>query len=356
MMILSGDTPRSRALTALLVVIVLALLATPWLFPGAKALNVAAQICIFAALVASYDLLLGYTGSVSFAHTMFYGIGSYAVAIALYSMGPSWAAIAAGIAIGLVLAMLLALAVGLFSLRVEAIFFAMVTLAIASAFMVLASQLSWLTGGEDGRSFQLPELLRPGTVFVSRKSFGFEFNGRILTYYLVFAASGAMILLLLRVVNSPFGRVLQAIRENRFRAEALGYRTVFHLTYANCIAAAVAAGAGVLNAMWLRYAGPDTSLSFSIMLNILLMVVIGGMGTIYGAIIGAAIFVLAQNYLQTLMGTASRAAADAGLPLVPSLLHPDRWLLWLGLLFIASVYFFPTGVVGRLRGQPPAAK
>ncbi len=106
----------------------------------------------------------------------------------------------------------------------------------------------------------------------------------------------------------------------------------------------------MLNALWLRYAGPDTSLSFSIMLDILLMVVIGGMGTIYGAIIGAAIFTLAQNYLQALMGAASNAAADAGLPLLPGLLHPDRWLLWLGLLFIASVYFFPTGVVGRLRG------
>ncbi|HZR90314.1 MAG TPA: branched-chain amino acid ABC transporter permease [Bradyrhizobium sp.] len=356
MMILSGDPPRSRALSILLIVIVLALLATPWLFPGAKALNVAAKICIFAALVASYDLLLGYTGTVSFAHTMFYGIGSYAVAIALYSLGPSWLAVATGIVIGLPLAMLLALAIGLFSLRVAAIFFAMITLAVASAFQVLASQMSWLTGGEDGRSFQLPELLRPGTVLISKATFGLEINGRTLTYYLVFAASALMILWLLRVVNSPFGRVLQAIRENRFRAEALGYRTVFHLTYANCIAALVAASAGVLNALWLRYAGPDTSLSFSIMLDILLMVVIGGMGTMYGAIIGATIFILAQNYLQTLMGTASRAAADAGLPLLPGLLHPDRWLLWLGLLFIASVYFFPTGVVGRLRGKPQAAK
>jgi branched-chain amino acid transport system permease protein len=225
----------------------------------------------------------------------------------------------------------------------------MITLAVASAFLVLASQLSWLTGGEDGRSFQLPELLRPGTVLISNKMLGFEFNGRTLTYYLVLAGSAAMILLLLRVVNSPFGRVLQAIRENRFRAEALGYRTVFHLSYANCIAATVAACAGILNAIWLRYAGPDTSLSFSIMLDILLMVVIGGMGTIYGAIIGASIFILAENYLQSLMRTASHAAADAGLPLLPGLLHPDRWLLWLGLLFIASVYFFPTGVVGRLR-------
>ena len=323
MMLLSGDPPRSRVLTLLLVVIILALAATPFLFPGAKALNVAAKICVFAALVASYDLLLGYTGSVSFAHTMFYGIGSYAIAIALYGMGPNWAAVATGIVVGLPLAALLALAIGLFSLRVAAIFFAMITLAVASAFQVLASQLSWLTGGEDGRSFQLPELLRPGTVLISKNLFGFEINGRILTFYLVFAVSALMILALLRVVNSPFGRVLQAIRENRFRAEALGFRTVFHLTYANCLAALVAASAGILNALWLRYAGPDTSLSFSIMLDILLMVVIGGMGTIYGAIIGATIFILAQNYLQSLMGVASKAASRSR-PAVAAGLAPSR--------------------------------
>ncbi len=122
---------------------------------------------------------------------MFYGIGSYAIAIALYGMGPNWAAVATGIVVGLPLAALLALAIGLFSLRVAAIFFAMITLAVASAFQVLASQLSWLTGGEDGRSFQLPELLRPGTVLISKNLFGFEINGRILTFYLVFAVSAA---------------------------------------------------------------------------------------------------------------------------------------------------------------------
>jgi branched-chain amino acid transport system permease protein len=349
MMLLSGDPPRSRVLSALLIVIVALLAAAPFIFPGAKPLNVATKICVFAALVASYDLLLGYTGTVSFAHTMFYGIGSYGIAIALYTLGPNWTAVGAGLAAGLPLAVLLALGIGLFSLRVQAIFFAMITLAVASAFLVLASQLSWLTGGEDGRSFQLPELLRPGTVFI-KDLFGVKVSGRTLTYYIVFVGAAAAILALLRIVNSPFGRVLQAIRENRFRAEALGYRTVFHLTLANCIAALVAAFAGALNALWLRYAGPDTSLAFSIMVDILLMVVIGGMGTIYGAIIGAVILILAENYLQTLMGAASSAAADAGLPLLPGLLHPDRWLLWLGLLFIASVYFFPTGVVGRLRG------
>jgi branched-chain amino acid transport system permease protein len=358
MMILSGDLPRSRILTVLLLVIIAALALAPFLFPGAKAMNVATKICVFAALVASYDLLLGYTGTVSFAHTMFYGIGSYAIAIALYSMGPTWTAVAVGLAIGLPLAALLALGIGLFSLRVEAIFFAMITLAVASAFLVLASQLSWLTGGEDGRSFQLPELLRPGMVFLKKDVLGVAVTGRTLTYYIVFVVCAAMILMLLRVVNSPFGRVLQAIRENRFRAEALGFRTVFHLTYANCLAAVVAASAGAMNALWLRYAGPDTSLSFAIMLDILLMVVIGGMGTVYGAIVGAVVFILAENYLQVLMGMASTAAADAGLPLLPGLLHPDRWLLWLGLMFIASVYFFPTGIVGRLRdlARPRAAR
>ena len=96
MMILSGDPPRSRILSTLLIVIVVLLALAPFVFPGAKALNVASKICVFAALVASYDLLLGYTGTVSFAHTMFYGIGSYAIAIALYAMGPSWAAVATG--------------------------------------------------------------------------------------------------------------------------------------------------------------------------------------------------------------------------------------------------------------------
>ena len=348
-MILSGDLPRSRILSAVLLVIVVALAFAPFLFPGSKPLNVAAKICIFIALAASYDLLLGYTGVVSFAHTMFYGIGSYGIAIALYGLGPNWAAVATGIVVGLPLAALLALAIGLFSLRVAAIFFAMITLAVASAFAVLASQLSWLTGGEDGRSFRVPELLRPGTTFIENL-FGVPVTGRTLTYYIVFVCCAALFLALLRIVNSPFGRVLQAIRENPFRAEALGYRTVIHRTLANCIAAAVAAAVGALNALWLRYTGPDTALSFAIMLDILLIVVIGGMGTLYGAIIGGTLYVLAQNYLQALMGTVSSAAGEAGIPLLPHLLHPDRWLLWLGLLFIASVYFFPTGIVGKLRG------
>ena len=123
-----------------------------------------------------------------------------------------------------------------------------------------------------------------------------------------------LFLLLLRIVNSPFGRVLQAIRENDFRAEAIGYRTVVYRTLSNVLAALFATLAGALLALSLRYAGPDTTLSFEIMLDILLIVVIGGMGTMYGAVIGAVLFVLAQTYLQDLLargrhGGAGRAAA-----------------------------------------------
>ena len=85
------------------------------------------------------------------------------------------------------------------------------------------------------------------------------------------------------------------------------------------------------------------------MIDILLMVVIGGMGTMYGAAIGAALFIIAQNYLQDVMKIA--ADASAGIPLLPELLSPDRWMLWLGVLFVLSVYFFPNGIVGRLRAR-----
>jgi len=154
---------------------------------------------------------------------------------------------------------------------------------------------------------------------------------------------------MLRIVNSPFGRVLQAIRENDFRAEAIGYRTVVYRTLASVLSALFATLAGCLLALWLRYNGPDTTLSFEIMLDVLLIVVIGGMGTVYGAVVGSALFVLAQSYLQDLMKLG--AGLVDGVPVLSQLISADRWLLWLGILFVLSVYHFPTGVVGRLRAM-----
>lgn len=347
--LLSGDFPRSRVLTVVVALIVLGLALAPFLFPGTRSLDTAARICIFILLVASYDLLLGYTGIVSFAHTMFFGLGSYGVAIALSSHGGTWSPIFLGAGAGVFLAVALAFFIALFSLRVQAIFFAMVTLAVASAFAILVSQLFTITGGEDGLSYRLPRELSPAFKLFDDKVLGVRIDGRLLTYYLVFTAAVVLFLGLLRVVNSPFGRVLQAIRENGFRAEAIGYRTVYYRTIATCLSAGMAALAGVLMALWLRYTGPDTTLSLNIMVDILLMVVIGGMGTMYGSIIGATLFILAQSYLQDVMRLASEATA--GIPILPDLLAPERWLLWLGVLFILSVYFFPTGIVGRLRGK-----
>ena len=150
--------------------------------------------------------------------------------------------------------------------------------------------------------------------------------------------------------------MLQAIRENPFRAEALGYRIVFHRTLATCLAAAGATAAGALNALWLRYVGPDTALavldpdrhsrrsSSS-----------AAWARSTAPSLGAALFVVAQNYLQALLGALSAGAADAGLPLLTGLFHPDRWLLWLGLLFVLAVYFVPAGMVGALRSKDEAA-
>ncbi len=352
--LLSHDLPRSRWLALALLAVVVILGLAPFLFPGAKSISVAAKILVFILLVASYDLLLGYTGIVSFAHTMFFGIGAYGVAIASTRLGEGWWAVLVGTLLALLTSMVFSLLIGLFSLRVKAIFFAMITLAVASAFQTLASQLSDFTGGEDGLTFRNPSWLSPSFEPFESEVLGLLIDGKTLTYWLLYGAVVALFLLLLRIVNSPFGRVLQAIRENDFRAEAIGFRTVIYRTLSNVLAALFATIAGALLALWLRYVGPDTTLSFEIMLDILLIVVIGGMGTLYGAVLGSVLFVLAQNYLQDLLKLG--AGAVQNVPVLEALISPDRWLLWLGLLFVLSVYHFPTGIVGRLRAQSARRK
>jgi branched-chain amino acid transport system permease protein len=339
----------------LVALIGLALALAPFLFPDVRSQEVAARICVFIVLVASYDLLIGYTGIVSFAHTMFFGLGAYGAAIALKTMGPGFEAILIGGGIGVVAALVLALLIGLLSLRVKAIFFAMVTLSAASVMMVLASQLSDFTGGEDGITYSIPKLFSPATELLTDadgkavRLFGVALNGKLALYYFVFISALVLFLAMMRIVASPLGSVLQAIRENEMRAEAIGYRVVFYRTTIFCIAAGIAACAGIVRAVWLKYTGPDVVLSFDIMIDILLMVVIGGMGTMLGAVIGVVLMTLAQYYLKDLMAVGAEATAN--LPVVPDLLNPERWLLWLGLGFILLVYFFPSGIAGTLMGK-----
>jgi len=231
--LLSHDLPRNRWLALLLVAIVLGRAFSPFLFPGTKALNVAAKILVFIVLVASFDLLPGYTGIVSFAHTMFFGIGAYGVAIA--STPASGADLGragdrcGGCPDGLAGVSLL---IGLFSLRVKAIFFAMTTLVVASAFLSLALQSSEFMGGEDGLTFKVLEALQPGTQLLTEPFLAASIDGRFVSYHLLFAVT---VLVTLRIVNSPFGSVLQTIRENDFRAEAIGHRTVIYRTLSNVL-------------------------------------------------------------------------------------------------------------------------
>jgi branched-chain amino acid transport system permease protein len=348
-------TPQTKG--ALLVktvvfVIAAALLFAPFLFQDVRSIEVAARICIFVVLVASYDLLIGYTGIVSFAHTMFFGFGAYGAAIALKEMGNGWGSVLVGTAAGIALSLALAVAIGLLSLRVKAIFFAMITLAAASVALVLASQLNQITGGEDGITYRVPDLFKPATkLWVDEEGkvarlFGVRLNGKIAAYYFVFFTCLALFIVMLRMVASPLGTVLKAIRENEIRAEAIGYRVVSYRTFVFCITAVIASLAGSIYAIWLKYTGPDTALSFAIMIDILLMVVIGGMGTLWGAVIGAVLMVLAQYYLRDLMEVA--AEATTAIPLLPELLDPDRWLFWLGIIFILLVYFFPKGIAGTI--------
>ena len=238
--------------------------------------------------------------------------------------------------------------IGLFSLRVQAIFFAMITLAVASAFQTLASQLSDFTGGEDGLTFKVPEALRPASSSSRRRSSASSIDGRLLSYYLLFVAALVLVLALLRIVNSPFGRVLQAIRENDFRAEAIGYRTVVYRTLASVLSALFATLAGALLALWLRYNGPDTTLS----LRDHARRAADRRDRRHGHDLRRGRrrrAVRARAELPAGPAEARQRGASSGVPVLAALLSPDRWLLWLGVLFVLSVYYFPTGVVGRLR-------
>jgi len=298
-------------------------------------------------LVASYDLMLGSTGIVSFAHMMVFGIGAYGVGILLAKGWVGWGAVVLGADAGVAVAAAVAVVIGVLSLRVRAIFFSMITLAVASFAEIVAEQWRGLTGGEDGLTFSVPTILTPGFRLFADPVLGVNINGTVVTYYLTLIVALVLFLVMLRIVNSPFGRVLQAIRENEFRVEAMGYQVVAYRTIACVMSAVMAALAGVLMALVLRYVGPDATMSFSLMVDVLLMIVIGGMGTLYGAVIGSIVVVVAEYYLQNVLGTISGAVS--GIPLLSALFQPDRWLLWLGLLFVLIVTFFPQGIVGRLR-------
>jgi branched-chain amino acid transport system permease protein len=335
---------RPSVFLKLAVLVVLALV--PMLVPSYQVLDLALKIALFGTLVASYDVLIGYTGIVSFGHAMFFGLGAYAVGLSLGRLGaPTYGHLALGFAIAVVVAAVLAFVIGAFSLRVKAIFFAMITLAFAEFALILAVQLSGLTGGEDGVSPKLPGVF---ALDFTARPLGLSLTGRHVTYYAVLALCVGLFLAMSRFVASPLGRTLQAIRDNELRAEALGYRTFVFQSIATAFASVVATLLGGAWVMWVRYVNPDSALGIHVMLDILLMVIIGGIGTLDGGLIGAAVLLTAQALLPNLR--VAGAALFPGSELVVRL--TDRWLLYFGILFVLVVFFFPRGVIGTLRRTP----
>ncbi|OGP59495.1 MAG: ABC transporter permease [Deltaproteobacteria bacterium RBG_13_49_15] len=323
------------------IAVLIVFLITPFVFPSFKTLDFMLKIMIFTVLVASFDILLGYTGILSFGHVMFFGIGSYSVAMLIGKYGsPSYFNLIIGFLIALGITFTMALLVSFLSLRVRAIFFAMVTLAIGEFAIILATKLSGFTGGEDGITISMPGIFKVS--FNIGKVLGVDITGRVLTYYTIFLVCLGLFLLMVRFIHSPLGRVMQAIRDNEPRAEAIGYQTFIYKTASICFGCLVATILGGLYVMWVGYANPESVLGIPIMLDVLLMVIVGGMGTLYGGLAGAAFLKFAHNFLPDLQKFTKNIFPDA------LMLHAvmERWLLIFGILFILVVFFFPKGIIG----------
>ena len=332
--------PSALIQLALLACLVLA----PLVLPSFRVMDVVAKVMIYAIAVASFDIIIGYTGIISFAHGMFFGLGAYAVALISHqAAAPHYyhLVLAAAAAVGL--SAVAATVIAVFSLRVKAIFFAMMTLAVAEFVHILGYQWSSLTMGEDGVSFKMPGIFNPDWHLGS--FLGATVNGRLMVYYLILAASALLFIGLVRFVRSPVGRVLKGVRDNEQRATALGYKVFHYRVLSTVFGSVVSSLAGVLFAMWLSYVNPDTVLGTPLMLNILLMVIIGGLGTVYGGIVGAAFITITETWLPDLL--------KAGVGLLPpvEILQrlAERWVLFFGLAYVLVVLFFPRGVIGTLR-------
>lgn len=349
--LLEHQTRYSRPSFYLQLALLAGMIVLPMLFSSFRVMDVAAQFMVFAICVASYDLIIGYTGIISFAHGLFFGLGAYSVGLICYHSGePQWYHLPLAGLIAVVLSAAIAVVIAFFSLRVKAIFFAMMTLALAEFGHILGIQWYDLTVGEDGVSFKLPGLFSVdwnAGVFL-----GMEVNGRLMTYYLILILAVILFWLLVRFVRSPVGRVLKAVRENEPRAIALGYKTFHYQVMSVVFGSAVSSLAGVMFAMWLRYVNPDTVLGTGLMLNILLMVIIGGLGTLYGGIIGAAFIKITETWLPDLAKVAEALfpGADFAARLA------ERWVLYFGILFILVVFFFPKGIIGTIRQRTTAQK
>ena len=219
----------------------------------------------------------------------------------------------------------------------------MLSLALADFFHILGMTWSDLTLGEDGITFSLPGILNVEWSGVNLV--GFHLTPRILTYYLILVVAVILFMGLLRFVRSPVGRVLKSIRDNEQRSTALGFKTFRYQIYSIVFGSSIASLGGILFAMWLRFVDPESALGVFSMVDYLLMVIIGGLGTLYGSIIGATFFMATQAWLPDLLKGIAALFPDY------EIIHriAERWMAFLGLMFIVAIMVFPKGVVGTAR-------
>ncbi|WP_078548282.1 branched-chain amino acid ABC transporter permease [Litchfieldia alkalitelluris] len=294
------------------------LLCFPFINDSRSLLILFTQIFIFAVFAMSYDILLGYTGIVSFGHAMFFGIGAYSTGVFLKQFDHTMVVLILSVLFGIVFAGIVSYFVGLLSLRLKSHFYAMLTLAFAGLFLVAAEKWRTITYGNDGFTFRIPELLKD----------------RMVLYFITLAVMILVFIGLRRFTESPVGRVLQAIRENEARTESLGYQVIHYKIIASIVAGVIASISGSMYVLTLRFVNTSV-FKMDVTLDALLMTIIGGVGTLVGAIIGAGLIEFAHHWLTDL-----------------AKVHWifERWIIFFGILYILVVMFFPAGIVGTTRG------
>jgi len=284
-----------------------------FLLPGYLVLG--SQILIVGLFALSLDLILGYAGIVSLGHAAFFGIGAYTAGLLSVH---GWGEPLSGVAAAAVVAGVAGFAVSFLVVRGEDLARLMVTLGVGLLLYEAANRAAPITGGVDGLSgVAMWKLLG---------IFPFDINGRTAYVYSFVVLLGVFILLK-RLARSPFGLELRAIRENARRMPAIGAPVQRRLVAAFTVGAAIAGIAGALLAQTTQFVGLD-ALGFNRSAELVIMLLLGGAGRLYGAIIGAAVFMIAQDYL--------------------SGINPVYWQFWLGLLLVAFVFFARGGIMGGL--------
>jgi len=278
------------------------------------------EILIWGLLAMSSDILIGYTGMISFGHSAFFGLGMYGAAAALMTLSPPplWPAIL----YGLIAATAVAAFVAYFATRLRDIYFAITTLIFSQIFYVIIFTWTEVTGGENGLTFSRPQLAIPGL-------FSVPFTPNTLHWF-VLAVVTASYLILRRITQSPFGRVLQSIRENEARTRAIGYPVERYKIVAVMLSGLFAGLAGVLYAVQNKFAAPDF-VFFLVSGEVVIFNVMGGIGTLVGPIVGAGAFLLLREAF--------------------SRFFTEFYLIPLGVIFIAMVIFMPQGLLGFMRDR-----